>query len=68
MSFDKALTEALTTRDLDNDVDINVADALMEIALALHRLAAIHERAQERIAASAERFEMHMMNGGARPQ
>ena len=71
MSSEKQLIEALTTRDDDDEVELNVADALLNIAQAINRLATIHERAQERVAKSAERFEAFViantsMNG--RPQ
>ena len=69
MSFDQALIAALTTRDADDDIEVNVADALMAIATALNRLAAVHERAQERLLLSQERFEALVASGGhGRPQ
>lgn len=46
-----------------NDNNADVADALLRIAEAINRLAGIHERAQERVANSAERFETFMTSG-----
>jgi hypothetical protein len=61
------LIEALTTIDVDDEVVINVTDALLMIASAINRYAAIYEKAQERHANSAERFETYI-TGNGRPQ
>lgn len=64
MSSERSLIDALMTIDVEDEVTVNVADGLMAIAGAIHRLAAIHERAQERVASSAERFEAYVTAGG----
>jgi hypothetical protein len=62
MNLEKQLIDALTTRDEEG-----IADALMNIANAIHRLADVHERSHERQARSAERFEAFVTACG-RPQ
>ena len=64
MSLEKQLIDALTTRDDDDEIGINVADALQNIATAINRLATVHERGQERAARSAERFEAFITSAG----
>lgn len=61
MSLEKQLIEALISRDDNDEVDLNVTDALLNIAHAINRLAIVHEKAQDRAAAAAERFESFLI-------
>ena len=62
-SLSGAVVEALTSteyNDVTGCVTVNVVDALMAIANAIHRLAAAHERAndrEDRFSISAEEFK-----------